>query len=141
MFIFTSNQIINEFKIHQKKTHDQFNKILTEKNFDIDSCFSNLKNISFDYAILEKSKNISVIHSNIKWNDLGSYSSLYSEMKKNKLKNVINLKNVKTINSKNNLIILPTGKKLIVNGLNNYIIDEKNNSLLILPYRKRSRNW
>ena len=29
-----------------------------------------------------------------------SYSSLYSEMKKNKLKNVINLKNVKTINSK-----------------------------------------
>ena len=46
MFIFTSNQIINEFKNSSEKTHDQFNKILTEKNFDIDACFSNLKNIS-----------------------------------------------------------------------------------------------
>ena len=136
MFIFTSNQIINEFKIHQKKTHDLFNKILTDENFDINTCFSNLKNISFDYAILEKSKNISVIRSNIKWNDLGSYSSLYSEMKKNKLKNAVNSKDVKTINSKNNLIILPSGKKLIVNGLNNYIIAEKNNTLLIYPMEK-----
>ena len=39
MFIFTSNQIINEFKIHQKKTHDQFNKILTEKNLILTRVF------------------------------------------------------------------------------------------------------
>ena len=57
-------------------------------------------------------------------------------MKKNKLKNAVNSKDVKTINSKNNLIILPTGKKLIVNGLNNYIIAEKNNTLLIYPIEK-----
>ena len=136
MFIFTSNQIINEFKIHQKKTFQQFNKILNEKKFDVNECFLKLKNISFDYAILEKSKNISVIHASLKWNDLGSYSSLYNEMKKSKINNATNLKEIKMINSKNNLIILPNGKKLIVKGLNNYIIAEKNNTLLIYPKEK-----
>ena len=40
------------------------------------------------------------------------------------------------IHSKNNLIILPKGKKIILKGINNYIIVEKNNTLLIYPKSK-----
>jgi len=133
IFIFSSKQIIEEYKLHQKKTYLSFKKILTREKFNKKQCFSNIDNISFDYAILEKSKKIAVIKTNIEWNDLGSYSSLYKEMKKSEFNNAINVTERKLIHSKNNLIILPKGKKIILKGVNDYIIVEKDNTLLIYP--------
>ena len=69
----------------------------------------------------------------IKWSDLGSYSSLFKEMKKIESNNACNIKNRKLLDSKNNIILLPKGKKIIMKGINNYIIVEKNNTILIYP--------
>ena len=52
---------------------------------------------------------------------------------KTNFNNALNVKEAKIIDSKNNLIVLPKGKKIILKGLNNYIIVEKNNTLLIYP--------
>tara|TARA_B100001758_G_C18373588_1_gene592919 strand:- start:393 stop:1415 length:1023 start_codon:yes stop_codon:yes gene_type:complete len=136
IFIFSSKQIIEEYKLHQKKTYLSFKKILTSDDFNLEKCFSNIDNISFDYAILEKTKKISVIKTNMEWNDLGSYSSLYKEMEKSEYNNASNVTEKTLINSKNNLIILPKGKKIILRGIENYIIVEKNNTLLIYPKSK-----
>ena len=136
IFIFSGKQIIEEYKFHQKKTYLSFKKILSGKKVNLIDCFLNIDNISFDYAILEKTKKISVIKTNIDWNDLGSFSSLYKEMKKTECNNASNVKEKTLIHSKNNLIILPKGKKIILKGINNYIIVEKNNTLLIYPKSK-----
>ena len=136
IFIFSSKQIIEEYKIHQNKIYIAFKKILSDEEFNLKKCFSDIENISFDYAILEKTKNISVIKTNMEWNDLGSYSSLYKEMEKSEFNNALNIKERTLINSKNNLIILPKGKNIILNGIDNYIIVEKNNTLLIYPKSK-----
>ena len=136
IFIFSSKHIIEEYKIHQNKTYVSFKRILSKEKLDIKKCFLNIENISFDYGILEKTKKISVLKTNIDWNDLGSYSSLFEEMKKSKFNNALNVKEKKLINSKNNLIILPEGKKIILKGINDYIIVEKDNILLIYPKSK-----
>ena len=133
IFIFKSELIIRQFKLHLHKTYSAFEKILNNKKIDLTSCFSKIENISFDYAILEKSKKIQVLKTNIGWNDLGSYSSLFKEIKKTNFNNALNVKEAKIIDSKNNLILLPEGKKIILKGLNNFIIVEKNNTLLIYP--------
>ena len=54
IFIFKSELIIQQFKLHLRKTFNSFEKILNNKKFDLSSCFSKIENISFDYAILEK---------------------------------------------------------------------------------------
>ena len=54
-------------------------------------------------------------------------------LKKTNFNNALNVKEAKIIDSKDNLIVLPKGKKIILKGLNNYIIVEKNNTLLIYP--------
>jgi mannose-1-phosphate guanylyltransferase len=57
-------------------------------------------------------------------------------MKKSEFNNALNVEERTLINSKNNIIILPTGKKIILKGINNYIIVEKENTLLIYPKSK-----
>jgi len=63
----------------------------------------NIPDDSIDYAVMEKSKKVKVIPSNIDWNDLGSFDALYEELPKDNNGNTQNNKHI-TINSKNNLI-------------------------------------
>jgi mannose-1-phosphate guanylyltransferase len=73
---------------------------------------------------------------NINWSDLGSYSALYEKSEKDTNGNVCNLKKQKLSNCKNNIILLPKEKKIILEGINNYIIVEKDNVILIYPKEK-----
>jgi len=136
IFMFNSKDIIKEYKILKPKIHESFNKIYKNYKDIIEEIFSKLENISFDYAILEKSNNIEVMKINIKWSDLGSYSALYQKSKKDSNGNVCNSKKHKLHNCKNNIILIPKEKKIIIEGLNDYIIAEKDNTILIYPKDK-----
>ena len=85
---------------------------------------------------LENSKNIDVIKVNIDWSDLGSYSALYQKSKKDSNGNVINSSMHQLDDCQDNIILLPKNKKIIIKGINNYIIAENNNTILIYPKDK-----
>ena len=135
IFIFKSVDIINEYKTHKPELHNSFNQILNS-SFDINRIFSAIEKISFDYAILENSKNIDVIKVNIDWSDLGSYSALYQKKVKDSNGNVINSSMHQLDDCQDNIILLPKDKKIIIKGINNYIIAENNNTILIYPKDK-----
>jgi len=65
---------------------------------------------SIDYAVMEKSKKVKVIPSNINWSDVGSFDALFEELPKDENNNTQNDKHI-AIDSKNNLIY----------GVNKYI--------------------
>ena len=52
------------------------------------------KNISIDYAVMEKAKNVFVIISDFGWSDLGTWGSLYENRKRDNNGNAIIGKNV-----------------------------------------------
>jgi len=58
---------------------------------------------SIDYAVMEKSKKVKVIPSDINWSDVGSFDALFEELPKDENNNTINDKHI-SIDSKNNLI-------------------------------------
>ena len=58
---------------------------------------------SIDYAVMEKSKRVKVVASDIGWSDLGSFDALYEELEKDANGNSLNEKHI-SIDSKNNLI-------------------------------------
>ena len=55
----------------------------------IDSAYSDCRNISIDYGIMEKADNVCVITSDFGWSDLGTWGSLHDQMKKDRKKNVL----------------------------------------------------
>ena len=65
------------------------------------------------------------------WADLGAWHSIYEAMQKVEGDNVIVDSDIIIDDSKNNIIKLPKGKLGVINGLDGYIVAEKDNVLLI----------
>lgn len=84
--------------------------------------------ISFDYAVLEKSDNIALVELKSDWVDVGSWNSLYSVNAKDENNNVIT-GNVITNDVKNSFIY--SSKELIaVSGLENIILVETEDAIM-----------
>ena len=97
----------------------------------IQNTYAICKNISIDYGIMEKAKNVYVLCSDFGWSDLGTWGSLYETRPKDPNMNAIVGDNVMAYNSKNCIINVPKEKLVVVQGLENYIVVEHDNILLI----------
>tara|TARA_A100001234_G_C12618534_1_gene382705 strand:+ start:468 stop:1556 length:1089 start_codon:yes stop_codon:yes gene_type:complete len=136
MFIWSSKSIIKAFQEHMSKIHKLFSDGFgiysseTEKEF-INQIYAQCVNISVDYAILEKAKNVYVLSCDIGWTDLGTWGALYTQVNHDDKKNAIIGDSVKTYNSSKNVISNPTDKLMVIDGLNNFIVVNTDEALLI----------
>lgn len=97
----------------------------------IAKAYTNCKNISIDYAIMEKAENVYVRSSIIGWSDLGTWGSLYEHIKQDENQNAVVGKNVMLYDSKNCIVNVPKDKLVIMQGLDDYIVVESDGILLI----------
>ncbi|MGB5462004.1 MAG: mannose-1-phosphate guanylyltransferase [Aureibaculum sp.] len=99
----------------------------------IEDNYANAENISIDYGIMQKALNIYTLPVNFGWNDLGTWNSLYEKLEKDNDKNAV--VNAKTIfrNASNNMVSTSKNKHVIIQGLDDFIVVEKENVLLICP--------
>ena len=99
MFFMSKNSVINNFKKFQpsiyKNCINSFEKsIYKNRIFYLNkNAFNKINSKSFDYAILEKAKDIYGIKLDIQWSDLGSWKEICKMYQKNK-KKYFNKKNV-----------------------------------------------
>ena len=99
----------------------------------IENNYGKAENVSIDYGIMESAKNVFVLPVEFGWNDLGTWGSLYDKLDKKEGNNaVINAKAIFK-DSKNNIVSSQGGKKVIVQGLSDFIIVETEETLLIIP--------
>lgn len=89
------------------------------------------RNISIDFGIMEKARNVKVFAADFGWSDLGTWGSLYDIRSKDDNKNAIVGKRVKTYNTTNCIVDMPKDKIVILQGLDNYIVVESDGVLLI----------
>lgn len=97
----------------------------------IDRKFPDCKNISIDYAVMEHAKNIYVFPADFGWSDLGTWGSLYGQLDKDEAQNAIVGKSVRMVESSGCVIHVPEDKKMVLQGLQDYIIAEEDGVLLI----------
>ena len=84
---------------------------------------------SIDYAVMEKSKKVKVIPSDIAWSDLGSFDALYKELPKDENGNTTNSNHI-SIDSKNNLVY-GNQRKIATVDIEDTIIADTGDALLI----------
>ena len=92
--------------------------------------------ISIDYGILEKEKNVYVIQASFDWNDLGTWGSVYNEVKKDSNANAVLNSRVMALEATGNMISTSTNKVVVIEGLKDYIIIDEKEVLLLVPKSK-----
>ncbi len=93
------------------------------------SRFNEMPDLSIDYAIMEKSKDILLYPLAVSWSDVGSWDSVYEAMEKDQDQNVT-IGKVLAIDTKNSLII--GGKRIISTiGLEDMLIVETEDAVFI----------
>ncbi|MEH6512882.1 mannose-1-phosphate guanylyltransferase [Maribacter arcticus] len=141
IFMWSAKTIVNAFQKYQPKQYKLFRDGLVCFNTDderkfISENYPKAENISIDYAILENSSSIFVLEASFDWNDLGTWGSLYDKLDKEENNNAIVNARVLTQDASGNMIRSKEGKVVVVDGLNDYIIVDKDEVLLIYPKAK-----
>lgn len=114
--------------------HDGLGKYNTPKEAEfIKEAYALCKNISIDYGIMEKAKNVFVLSAEFGWSDLGTWKSLYEQLQHDAKGNAIVGQHVMVDHSSNCIINMPKDKLAVIQGLENFIIVETENILLICP--------
>ncbi len=141
IFIWSVNSILNAFADFQKEMTSLFEKgkHLYNTNQEHDFIYANyplVENISIDYAIIEKAENVYVLPATFDWNDLGTWGSLYDKLEKTDAKNAVVNARVVSQDASGNMIRTSNDKIVVVDGLEDYIIVDKEDVLLIYPKQK-----
>lgn len=141
MFFLRKDSIINNFKRYQLSTYKNClqsvsNAILKNNIYYLDkTSFEKITPKSFDYAILEKMKQINAIKLNLFWSDLGSWKEILKMYNKNK-KKFFNKKNV-YYRPWGSYVNLYEGKGFLIKELH---IKSKG-SLSLQKHHHRSEHW
>ena len=141
MFFARKDSIINNFKKYQPKIYKNCLKSVLKAKFKQNTYLLNKSYFlatsakSFDYAILEKTKNINGIKLNITWTDLGNWKEILKIYYKNKSK-YFNKKNV-YYRPWGRYVNLFEGKNFLVKEL---IVNSKS-SISLQKHHHRSEHW
>ncbi len=139
IFVWSVSSILNAFDQYLPDVNNIFTEGESKFNTEaeepfIQNAYYQCTNISIDYGIMEKAKNVYVLPTEFGWSDLGTWASVYELSEKDEASNVlIPSEKVLLYNSSNCMVNVPEDKLVILSGLNNYIIVESNNTLMICP--------
>ncbi|UKN00991.1 mannose-1-phosphate guanylyltransferase [Paracrocinitomix mangrovi] len=137
IFIWKSATVIEALSMFKPDMNNLFSTSGTDYNTDkeqahVNNAFEKCESVSIDYAVLEPADNVSVVLADFGWSDLGTWGSLYTHLKQDENGNAVIGNKVKMFESSNCIVNLPNGKKALIQGLDDYIVVEANDTLMII---------
>ena len=144
IFIWNVNTIVNAFRMYQPsiaKIFESMNKFYgTEREQEIiDERFPECESISVDYAIMEKAEEIFVCPADFGWSDLGTWGSLHLQSQKDLYGNACIGQDIKLFESHNCIVHTAQEKRVVIQGLDGYIVAENDDTLLICKLSEEQR--
>jgi len=132
IFLFTLGRIVEDYR----KLMPEVNLKLLYEDFIKD--FPSLPNISFDYAILERTKKIAVVRLEAGWSDVGSWKAVYDNLEKDGKGNVV-IGDAEVFSTGDSLI-LSQGKNLIACvGLKDFVVVGTEDATLVIRKEEAQR--
>lgn len=138
MFFWSADSILKAMRLHCPDIAAIFDAGegkygTSEEQEFIQANFPSCRNISIDYAVMEKASNVYVECVDFGWSDLGTWGSLYENSSKDEQGNATQSCKTMLVNSHNNFIAVKGDKVVITSGLENYIVADVDDALLIIP--------
>lgn len=144
IFVWSVSTIVNALRVYQPALSDIFEHLLPIYGTDkeqacINRDFPKCENISIDYAIMEKVEEIFVFPAQFGWSDLGTWGSLSEQTPKDVYGNACIGPDIALYDSHNCMVHTTQEKKVVIQGLDGYIVAEKDGVLLICKLSEEQR--
>lgn len=144
IFIWNVKTIVNAFRVYVPAMAKIFESMMDiygtkEEQNVIDERYGACENISVDYAILEKSEEIFVCPAEFGWSDLGTWSSLLQQTKRDLYGNGIIGENISLYDTHNCIVHATQAKQVVIQGLDDCIVAEKDGVLLVCKLAEEQR--
>lgn len=136
IFVWKAETIVQSIRIYQPEMAEIFDGLVPvygteEEQRRIDEEFPKCNNISIDYAVLEPAEEKFVCPASFGWSDVGTYGSLFTLLEKDASNNAVVGQRVDLYDSSNCIIHTSDERRVVIQGLDGYIVSEKDNTLLI----------
>jgi mannose-1-phosphate guanylyltransferase len=136
LFVWNVRSIMDAVERYLPEIHEVFESAKdvynTPKEVEvITDLYSQCTNISIDYGIMEKAKNVFVVPSYFGWCDLGTWESAYENSEKDYLGNAVYGNQVMVIDATECMVKVPNDKLVLLQGLENFVVIDTPDVLLI----------
>lgn len=144
IFVWNVSTIINAFRIYSREISVIFEALQSqydtpEEQDIINDVFPKCPKISVDYAIMEKAEEVFVYPADFGWSDVGTWGALYDNLPKDKYENAVVGDDVHMVESSKCIVHTTTCKSVVVQGLDGFIVVEKDGNLLIAKMTEEQR--
>jgi len=138
IFVWSANAVLKGFETHAPKLYALFHSGWDQLNTNAEANFIAknyplAENISVDYALMERSEHIFLIPARFDWDDLGSWKSIYDRQPKDNEKNAVVNASLYAHAANGNLIKTNSNKKVVISGLEDFIVIDSEEVLMIIP--------
>ena len=136
--------IVNALRVYQPTLSETFESLLPlygtpQEQEAINKVFPQCANISVDYAILEKAEEIFVFPADFGWSDLGTWGSLHTNSEHDVHGNSCIGPNISVYETNNCIIHTTQARRTVVQGLDGYIVAERDGMLLVCKLDEEQR--
>jgi len=143
IFIWGVQAIIDALEKYLPEMVEVFQEVIPEfggagEKEAIRGAYSQCKNVSIDYGIMEKATNVYVCLGDFTWSDLGSWGSIHEISEKDDNNNVIQA-NALIYDARNCIIKGSPNKLIVAQGLNGYLIGEFGNVIIVCEKDKEEQ--
>ncbi len=144
IFIWNVSTIVNAFRIYQSPIASVFEALskyffTPKEQAMVNERFPECRNISVDYAIMERADEIFVFPADFGWSDLGTWMSLHENRQRDLNSNVVIGTDTCFSETRNCIVCTQGMKKVVVIGMENCIVAEKDNNLLVCRMGEEER--
>ncbi len=144
IFIWSLKSIDRAFKEHLPQLQERFVEGrgtygTTNEHTFIQGAYADCPNISVDYGIMEKAKNVYTIVSDFGWSDLGTWGSLFTHLPKDTEGNAAVGRSTRLYDCANNMVHMHDDRLLVMQGMDDMIVVSTDDALLICRKRDEQK--
>ena len=142
IFVFKIDTMIDAIKAEKPQIAETIESMTGEYPVaDSATAFPTCEKVSIDYAVMEPLSaqgKIFTHPADFGWSDLGNWQSLHEKLKKDDDNNA-SVGNVLFFESSDNVVHVENARRVVLQGLNGYIVSEKNGQILICKRSEEQR--
>jgi mannose-1-phosphate guanylyltransferase len=135
-FIWKASSFLQSFEQHLPEDAQLFHNLIpyfgsAEEKPKLAQTYSMLRNISVDYAVMEKADNVYMLAADLGWSDLGTWGSLYEEITATGAANALLGSHIVAHESTGCLVYSTEQKLVVLQGVKDLIVAQSGNMLLV----------